>query len=343
MEKERNAPVEVLVTIPFSDSEIQLLRDISPRLRITLQPVREPSEISKDVWTRAEVLYTDRVLPQLEQVPDLRWVQFHYAGIDFALDLPLLKKPEVTFTTLSGAAAPQMAEFALTMILAMGHRLPDMVTHQARAEWPRERWERFRPVELNTSTVGIVGYGSIGREIARLLRVFGATVLAAKHDVMHPEDPGYTIPGLGDPGGDLFHRLYPYQALQSMLKDCDFVVVAAPLTPETRGMIGINELTSMKPTAFLINMARGGVVDQAALQQVLQERKIAGAALDVFSEEPLPSNSPLWKLPNVIISPHVGGMSLHYNQRAIDLFVENLRRYVAGTPLLNQFDPQKGY
>ncbi len=343
MEREKNPLVEVLVTIPFTEQELQMLRDVSPRLRITLQVVRDPNEISKEIWARTEVLYTDRVLPQVEQAPALRWLQFHYAGIDFAVDLPLLKKPDVIFSTLSGAAAPQMAEFALTMILAMGHHLPDLAVHQARAEWPRERWDRFRPVELHASTVGIVGYGSIGREIARLVRALGGTVLAAKRDVMHPEDTGYTIPGLGDPGGDLFNRLYPYQALQSMMKECDFVVVTTPLTPETRNMIGINELSAMNPSSYLIVLGRGGVVDQSALLQVLQERKIAGAALDVFSEEPLPSNSPFWKLSNVIISPHIGGMSLYYNQRAMELFVENMKRYLIGEPLYNLYDPQKGY
>ena len=128
-----------------------------------------------------------------------------------------------------------------------------------------------------------------------------------------------------------------------MIKECDFLVVTAPLTAETRGMIGAAELAAMKPTAFLINMARGGVVDQPALLTALQERRIAGAALDVFSEEPLPSNSPFWKLPNVIITPHVGGMSMYYNQRAIDLFLENMRRYLTGAPLLNRFDLQRGY
>jgi phosphoglycerate dehydrogenase-like enzyme len=236
-----------------------------------------------------------------------------------------------------------MAEFALAMILALGHRLPEINAQQNRSEWPRDHWERFRPQELRTSTVGIIGYGSIGREVARLVRAVGATVLAAKRDAMHPADTGYTIPGLGDPTGDLFNRLYPYQAVRSMLKECDFVVVAAPLTSETRGLIGAAELAAMKPTAFLINMARGGIVDQGALLAALQERRIAGAALDVFSEEPLPSNSPFWKLPNVIVTPHIGGMSMHYNERAIDLFKENLRRYLTGAPLLNRFDPQKGY
>jgi phosphoglycerate dehydrogenase-like enzyme len=343
MEIERNSPIEILVTVPFQDNEIQALRELSPRLRVTALPAREPGDISKEIWARTEVLYTDRVLPAPEQVPALRWLQFHWAGIDALADSALLQKNDVMSTTLSGAAAPQMGEFALAMMLSLSHHLPELGTLQGKAEWPRDRWERFRPQELRTCTVGIVGYGSIGREIARLLRAFGATVLAAKRDVMHPADAGYTIPGLGDPTGDLFNRLYPYQAIRSMLKDCDFVVVVTPLTAETRGMIGAAELAAMKPTAHLITMGRGGVVDQNALLAVLQERKIAGAALDAFTEEPLPPNSPFWKLPNVIITPHIGGMSLHYNQRAIEMFTENLKRYLTGAPLLNRYDPQKGY
>lgn len=343
MDRDRNSPIEVLVTIPFTDQEIQTLREVSPRLRINTVLAREPGEVSKEAWGRAEILYTDQLLPAPEQVPALRWVQFHWAGIDFAVNSPLLKKPELMVTTLSGAAAPQMAEFAVGMLLALGHRMPELSGHQSRSEWPRDRWERFRPQELRHSTVGIVGYGSVGREIARLLQSFGTAVLATKRDVLHPEDAGYSIPGLGDPGGDFFSRLYPYQAVKSMIKESDFVVVTAPLTPETRGMIGADEIAAMKPTAFLINMGRGGVVDQGALLSALQERRIAGAALDVFADEPLPSNSPFWKLPNTIITPHVSGMSVHYNERAIELFAENLKRYLTGAPLLNRFDTQLGY
>ncbi|RPJ50727.1 MAG: D-2-hydroxyacid dehydrogenase [Chloroflexi bacterium] len=343
MEIQRNSPIEVLVTVPFQEDEIQMLRELSPRLRITMLPAREPGDIPKETWARSEVLYTDKLLPTADQAPALRWVQFHWAGVDSLEAVPLLKKNDLMITTLSGAAAPQMAEFALTMILALGHRLPELNAQQLKSEWPRDRWERFRPQELRSSTVGILGYGSIGREIARLVRAFGATVLAAKRDVMHPADSGYTIPGLGDPGGDLFHRLYPYQAIRSMMGEVDFAVVVAPLTAETRGMVGAAELGAMKSTAFLINMARGGVVDQNALVSVLHERKIAGAALDVFHEEPLPSNSPFWKMSNVMITPHIGGMSVHYNQRAIDLFSENIKRYLTGAPLYNRYDPQRGY
>lgn len=343
MEKERNSPIEILVTVPFQENEIQTLRELSPRLRITALPAREPGDIPKETWARTEVLYTDRVVPAPDLVPALRWLQFHWAGINSLMDAPLLKKSELMFTTSVGAAAPQMAEYALAVILALSHRLPELGALQTKTEWPRDRWERFRPQELRTSTVGIVGYGSIGREVARLVRAFDATVLAAKRDVMHPADTGYIIPGLGDPGGDLFNRLYPFQAIRSMLKECDFVVVTAPITAETRGLIGVAELAAMKPTAFLINMARGGIVDQNALLAALQERKIGGAALDAFVEEPLPANSPFWKLPNVIITPHIGGMSSHYNQRAIEMFLENLRRYLTGAPLLNRYDVQKGY
>jgi phosphoglycerate dehydrogenase-like enzyme len=343
MESQKPAHIEVLVTLPFAEPLINQLREVSPRLKITIQPVRKPEEISNEVWARTEVLYTDRVLPSPELVPNLRWIQSHYAGIDSLIDVPLLKKPNVVLTTLSGAAAPQMAEFALTMILALGHRLLELSHAQDRAEWPRERWERFRPVELRGSTVGIVGYGSIGREIARLLKSFGATILATKRDAMRPEDPGYTIPGLGDPGGDLFNRLYPPAALKSMLKESDFVVVVVPLTPETRGMIGAGEIEVMKPSAFLIQMARGGVVNQAALLTALQERKIAGAALDVFQEEPLPNAHPFWRLNNVILTPHIAGMSAYHDERAVAVFIENLKRYLTGAALLNRFDHQRGY
>lgn len=335
--------IEVLVTVPFSEAQLQQLREISPRLHIDSRPARKPEDIPADVWARTEVLYTDRVLPPPNQAPNLRWIQFHLAGIDFALDSPLLQKPEIAVTTMSGASAPQMAEFALTMMLALGHRLPDLMSNQAKAEWPRDRFDRFRAVELRGSTVGLVGYGSIGRELARLLQPFNVKILAAKRDVMHPQDSGYMPEGLGDPEGNLFTRLYPIQALKAMIKECDFVVVTLPLNMHTRGLITGADLQAMKPTAYLIDIGRGGVVDPGALMAALAEKRIAGAALDVFAEEPLPNTSPLWKLPNVILSPHISGSSVKYNERAIAMFSENLKRFVSGAALLNKFDPQKGY
>ncbi len=335
--------VEVLITIQFSDSQLNRIREASPRLRLTVIPARKPEDIPGDVWARTEVLYTDRNLPAPGQAPKLRWIQFHYAGIDTLVDSPIVQDPEMIVTTLSGASAPQMGEYALMMLLSLGHHMPELVANQLKAEWPRDRFERFSPRELYDSTVGIVGYGSIGRQIARLLQPFGATVLAAKRDVMHPEDTGYMQEGIGDPGGDLFQRLYPIQALCSMLKECDFVIVAVPLSAATRGLIGPQEFQAMKPGAYLVNFSRGGIVDYPALLGALQERRLAGAALDVFPEEPLPSSSPFWKLPNVLITPHISGISPNYNERAVNLFIENLNRFLVGLPLYNRFDPQKGY
>lgn len=338
-----NKPVEVLITLPFSDALIKQLSDVSPRLHIQSVVARKVDEVPPELWAQVEVLYTNRVFPTQEQAPRLAWIQAHWAGVDHALEAPILKRPGLIVTSLSGASAPQMAEHAVMMLLALGHHLPEAFHHLRRAEWPNGRWELFSPTELRGSTVGLVGYGSVGRQIARLLHTFGAIVLATKRDAMHPEDTDYTIEGLGDPGGDLAHRIYPPQALRSMLKLCDFVVVCVPRTPSTLNLIGAEELSALKPGAALVDISRGGIVDHTALIPLLRDRKLAGAALDVFPVEPLPADSPLWKMPNVIITPHVAGFSPHYDQRATDLFAENLHRYLAGLPLYNRLQLDIGY
>jgi phosphoglycerate dehydrogenase-like enzyme len=336
-------PIEVLITMPFPENLVNRLSEVSPRLKFTVVKANKPEDISAETWARVEILYTARVLPTPELVPNLRWIQFHWAGVDHILNEPLLRKPELIATTLSGAAASQVAEYIVMMLLALGHHMPELVAYQKRAEWPRDRWERFIPVELRGSAVGIVGYGSIGRQLARLLAGFGATVLAAKRDAMHPEDFDYVPEGMGDPGGDYVHRLYPAEALRSMLKDCDFVVVCVPKSPGTLNLIKTEELAAMKPSAYLVDISRGGIVDHNALVSALKDRKIAGVALDVFPEEPLPADSPLWKLPNVLITPHISGITSQYDERAVEMFSANLTRYLSGLPLYNRIDSERGY
>jgi phosphoglycerate dehydrogenase-like enzyme len=336
-------PVNVLITVPFPEKLISKLNGVSSRLRISVSKAKRPEEISDEEWGKVEVLYTSRILPSPQQAPNLRWIQFHFAGIDHAVDAPILRKEGLVATTLSGASATQMAEYVVMMLLALGHRLPDLINSQKRAEWPKDRWERFSPQELHESKVGIVGYGSIGRQVARLLAPFGAQVLATKRDAMHPEDHGYTPEDQGDPQGDFVRRLYPPQALKSMIKACDFVVVTIPLTEETRGMINAEAFNAFKSTAFLVDVSRGGVVDYEALIEALKEKKLAGAALDVFPEEPLPTESPLWKMPNVLITPHIAGNTSFYDERAVELFAENLDRYLSGLPLYNRYRPEVGY
>lgn len=331
-------PTEILITLPFSDELMKKITDVSPRIVVENIVARKGDDINDEVWKKVEVLYTNRALPTPEQAPRLRWIQFHWAGLDHALEEPILRREDMNITSMSGASASQLAEHALLMMLALGHHIPELFAQQRKAEWPSGRWELFTPHELRGSTVGIVGYGSIGRQIARLLQTFGAKVLATKRDIRHPEDTGYTVEGLGDPPGDLVNRLYPPQALGSMLKECDYVVVTLPRTKETRGLIGGKELAALKPGAYLVDISRGEIVDQNALIPLLRERKIAGAALDVFPVEPLPADSPLWKLSNVIITPHIAGFSAEYDERAAELFAQNLHRYLEELPLYNRLD-----
>ena len=162
---------------------------------------------------------------------------------------------------------------------------------------------------------------TLNRELARLLQPWGCTLLAAKRDVRHPEDTGFTPEGLGDPAGDMALRLYPIQALKSMLKECDFVLVCVPLTPETRGLIGVKELAVLKPSAFIVDLSRGGVIDQEALVNALRENKLGGAALDVFAQEPLPPDSEMWDLPNLLVTPHMAGNFSAYLDRVMDILL----------------------
>jgi phosphoglycerate dehydrogenase-like enzyme len=333
----------ILLTVQFNQQQLEELESLASDFKIISRPLSQGQELAEDDWAQVEVLYTFRALPQPEQAPKLRWIQFHLAGIEEQLEQPILHQVKVQTTTLSGANAPQVAEHALALMLALGHHLPEMVTDQSRSQWPTQRTQRYIPTELINSTIGIIGYGSVGQRLARLLQSFGVTVLASRRDLLKTDHADYQVDGQGDPAAELPRRLYPGKALRSLLKECDYVVVTVPLTPETRGLLGAKQLSAMKPGSYLIDVSRGGVVDQEALIEALEKGQMAGAALDVFSEEPLPADSPLWEMPKVLISPHVAGLSPHYIERAFTLFKENLRRYIAGEELMNKIDLERGY
>ena len=335
--------VELMITIPLGDDLLEELRQVSEFIHITHLPVSNAAEIPEEVWAKTEVLYTMHVLPEPEQVPHLRWVQSYLAGVDKTINHPVLLPENVLFSSMSGANASQVAEHVLTMMLALGHNLPDFASLQREKTWMQDKGKNYIPREIRGSTVGLVGYGSIGRQVACLVTGMGAQVLAIKRDAMTPAHHGYSAEGLGDPEGDLFTRLYPPEAIRSMAAECDFVVICVPKTSLTSGMVGAEQLSAIKDTAYLIDVSRGGVVDHQALIKALSENKIAGAALDVFPEEPLPEDSELWLLPNVIITPHVSGFSQEYSQRANQLLVENLNRYLSGQVLLNLVKQEREY
>jgi phosphoglycerate dehydrogenase-like enzyme len=323
----------VLVTAPFPLPLLDKIRAASPEIELEqyLLPDRRWPD---DKSTSAEVYYALDAIPRPDQAPNLRWVQTHYAGIDDLIDTPVWNS-DIAITSASGIHAPNLAQYAMTQILAWAHRVPKWFIHQQKGKWPAQRWNIFLPDELRGRTLGIVGYGSIGRELARLVKPFGMTILASKRDARHPEDTGYTIVGTGDPAGELPDRIYPSEATRSMLSACDYVVVTLPLTPKTYHLFNDDMFKEMKSNAFLLNVGRGELIDEKSLVRALKKGWIAGAGLDVFEVEPLPESSPLWSMENVILTPHVSGFTPYYDERAIDLFAENLRRYLSGKSLLN--------
>jgi phosphoglycerate dehydrogenase-like enzyme len=335
-----NSPINVIVAMDFSDAIIERIRAVSPRLRVE----RHFPDVPDKAWAEAEVLYSVRNFPEPTQAPRLRWIQMHSAGVDHAITQPIVQAEDVEITNMSGVHAVQMAEYCVMMMTAFAYNLPLMMQMQRTAEWPANQHKAFSPMTLRGQTLGIVGYGAVGRELARMADALGMSVLAIKRDVMHPEDfETYRIEGTGNPEGDIPLRLYPPQAVLSMAQACDFLVLIAPLTDNSRHMVTSEVLEAMKKTAVLVNVARGAVVDEGALITALSSGQIAGAALDVFETEPLPSTSPLWGMENVIISPHVAGNVANYHERTADVFIENLERYVNNRPLLNRVQREWGY
>ena len=312
---------EVLSTIPLSDSQVERIRNVNKAVRLTMVKYRDGEVASPEQWHKTEVLFTGgRNVPAVQDAQNLRWVHVAFAGVDGLVNTPLMKQPNVLVTSSSGVMIGQMGEYSVMALLMLGHKMHEIFRLQKEAKWGESK--DMTPIELRGSIVGIVGYGSVGREIARRLHPFGVTVLAAKRDATQPEDKGYAPEGLGDPCGDYFDRLYPIETLKAMLRQCDFVVLAVPLTVETRNLFNTEVLNAMKPGAFLVNVARGEVLNEVALEQALKSGQVGGAVLDVFPQEPLLSDSPLWSMKNVIITPHVSGLSSHYVDDMVDLFWE---------------------
>jgi phosphoglycerate dehydrogenase-like enzyme len=336
--------IQVLCTLRFTDDLLDRLRSVSPRLHVTQHTCHNAGEVAHALAEHPDtrVLYAFHLPPNvLELGAKLRWVQLHTAGADHLLGHAVLRS-SVAITTASGIHATPIAEYVLASILAHRWWVPRWTQCQRGHEWPSGRWELFARPELRGSTLGIVGYGSIGREVGRLGKAFGMRVLALRRSGGLAER-GYAVPDTGDPQGTIPERYYPADGLHEMLAQCDYVLVALPLTPATAHFIGEAELRAMKPTAYLVNIARGPIVDEAALLRALREGWIAGAGLDVFDQEPLPPDSPLWDVENALLSPHVAGFTPCYDERAVALFAENLRRYLGGEPLLNLVDRDLGY
>lgn len=285
-------------------------------------------------WLVAEAF--DRLLAR---APHLTWVHSATSGVERALTPAALAR-DVLVTNARGVFSRPIAEHVLLMILAISRHLPDLV------ELQRERtWQPLEGRELRELTIGIVGYGSLGRAVASLASAFGARVIAMRR---RPTE-GDPAPGgpADDPDAFPFEprvdRIVGPEALRDLLAESDIVVLAAPLTAETESMIDEGAIAAMKRDAWLVNVARGRLVDDTALLRALRDNRIGGAALDTFRDEPLPQSSPYWELPNVILTPHTAWSSARVLDRSIDLFCDNLVRFSRGEELRNVVDPSAGY
>lgn len=277
---------------------------------------------------RAEVLF-DFDYTNLDRIPALapraQWIQATSAGIGELLVRTGLIDSSIVFTTAAGVHASALAEFSVMAMLVFVKDLARLKSEQA-----AHHWERYCARELRGMTLGVIGLGSVGREVARMGHALGMRVIGTKR----------TVPGGGVPHVE---RVLPPDGTHEVIREADVLVVIVPQTAGTRRLLGEPELRSMKPGAILINISRGVVVDEPALIAALRDGHLGGAALDVFAKEPLPKDSPLWDLPNVIVSPHSASTVPGENERLTELFCENLRRYLDDEPLINRFDRERLY
>jgi len=305
--------MHVLIFLPWDESERFLYeRIIAPRFpALSVQTVATVDELKANI-ARAEILMSFGVrLPRgiFAATPRLKWVHAFGTGVDGIADQETLR-PEVLITSTKGIHGPPVAEAALASMLALSRDLPRSVRAQ-----DRRAWDKWRMRLLHRKTVGILGVGAIAHALAPRCQAMGMTVVGISRAPR---------PAAG------FDRMVARDALTAVVGEFDYLVLLLPLEPDTRHMVDEKVLAAMKPTGYLINVARGGVLDDAALVRALEAKKLAGAAVDVFDQEPLPADHPFWRMPNVIITPHFGGYYDRYVEDSADQICRNLERFLAG-------------
>jgi len=283
---------------------------LSPKFpEVVIHAAAQEAEVGKFI-EQADILMTIRISDDLiKKALKLKWIHAITTGVDYIVNLPSLRK-EVILTSTRGIHGPQVSEMAFLLMLALNRNFPEVVRNQDKGVW--ERWQGKL---LWRKKIGILGVGVIGEEIARKakafgMEVFGIDIIKRKLDCI-----------------DIF---YGPEDIVKVAKEVDYLVIVAPRTPETEKIVDSKVLSAMKPTAFLLNLGRGELVDEEALIHVLKSGKIAGAGLDTYLQEPLPKEHPFWGMKNVIVSPHVAGMSDIYVEQALTIFEENLRRFIKG-------------
>ena len=316
--------MKIVIDIPLeADLRELILEAAADNAVLFLQDKKELIAAGKAV----EVYYGfchEEIFPHLS---NLKWIQSHGAGVEQQL-FPAVRESNVVITNAAGMYGTQVADQGFALLLALTRKLHYSTRFQDKHQWQLNLLSKS-VIEIGGMTIGIVGMGGIGQHMAKRAKGFEMTVIGV--DPYLKEKPKHC------------DELVGMDRLPEIISRVDVVMVACPLTDETRGLINAEMLALMKPTAYLINVARGPIHDEPALIEVLKQQKIAGAGLDVTAVEPLPQNSPLWDMDNVIISPHVGGYSQHRPRRTVELFCENLKRYLRGESLINIVNKELGF
>jgi phosphoglycerate dehydrogenase-like enzyme len=316
----------VLLTVRWQEEYISRLRKHLQGAEVV--QTRDPDEIARTLaWADVAILPGD-LDDRFADAPHLRWVHCDHAGLNKSAR-PWVFERGLLVTSSSGRSAPALAEHAIFFMLLFAYRYPAFLEAQRRHQWGVPGQDELRG--LIGQTVGIVGLGNTGQELATRAKALGMRVL------------GYRRRAEDVPGVDRLFAAERGDSLDELLRESDFVVLATPLSDATYHLIGARELGLMKRTAVLVNMARGGVVDEAALADTMRAGGIAGAGLDVFAQEPLPPDSPLWDVPNVAITPHMTPQVTDRTGRSLAMIAENIRRYRAGERMLNLLTPADLY
>jgi phosphoglycerate dehydrogenase-like enzyme len=318
----------LVLSADLADPDLKLLGHLPPETNIA---VGNSAEAFERLAAEATVIFSwsasGRLLRDVfAMCPNVRWVHSRSAGLDSVL-FPALVGSPVPLTNGRGVFSQALGEFALGAILYFAKDFRRMIANQQAA-----RWEPFDIVPIAGQTVGILGYGDIGRAVATRVRAMGMRVLAVKRH----GPPLYNV----DP---LINQIFHPEGRVEMLAQSDYIVASAPLTPETRGMIGEAEFRAMKPTAVVINGGRGPVIDEAAMVRALTEKRIKGAALDVFDIEPLPAGHPFYSLENVLLSAHCADHTPDWTEQAMRFFLAQFARFAEGKPLENVVEKTRGY
>jgi D-2-hydroxyacid dehydrogenase (NADP+) len=320
--------LRLLLSFHLPKEYLKKIQAISPK--IIVNQSNDEEELLKLI-EGADILVAGRFSRQMFLAAKrLKWIQVNYAGVESFL-YPEVVNSNVVLTNAGGVNAIPVAEHAIGLMFCLSRKLHLFMRNQVERKWKTSDIELLPQMnELAGKTLGIVGVGKIGSEIAKRAKCIGMTVIAARRSL------SATVP-------DYVDKLVSPENLKELLTESDFVILQLPLTADTDGIIGEKELRNMKPTAFLINTGRGKVIQEDKLIQALSEGWIAGAALDTFEREPLPRNSPLWDMQNVIVTPHVAGLTPYYLDRLVELFCENLNRFINREELINVVDKTRGY